>query len=288
MKTFLQILTLYPFLALLLIIAYLPSPLQRLVSKLFSFLICYAIPSRQKIISNNIDIAYPQISQEEKKELITKNYQMLGYSIIEMAQAWFLPVSYLKKRVMLKGTEHLENAKKANQGVVILVPHYCNVEIIGILLSIKQPIHITYQIAKNATFNHFQNNRRNRTIKTTISSKNLRQMIRVLKNKELLCYAPDQSKYESNAPYIPFFSKKVKTTTGTVKLAKAGNAQVIPLFAYYDSDLKKYSLELQPALKFIDNDNIKNTTIVNQAIESLILKNPKQYLWAHKRFKDYL
>lgn len=47
-----------------------------------------------------------------------------------------------------------------------------------------------------------------------------------------------------------------------------------------------YVVELLPPIKnFPSCDRIKDATIINQIIETAILKAPEQYLWAHRRFK---
>ncbi|MFV1985413.1 MAG: lipid A biosynthesis acyltransferase, partial [Thiohalomonadales bacterium] len=36
---------------------------------------------------------------------------------------------------------------------------------------------------------------------------------------------------------------------------------------------------------FPSDDELRDATMVNQAIEEQVLQSPEQYLWAHRRFK---
>ncbi len=288
MKFLLQWLSIYPFLTLLWLVAFLPAKIQKILASTFAFLLYYLLPSRRKTAEKNIAIAFPDQSLQERNKLLQKSYKALGYSLVEMAIAWFWSVKKLDRMALLEGKEHIEKAQKKGHGAIILLPHYCNMEIIGTLLSIKIAIYVTFHVPQNSAFSRFIDKRRNRTIKKTISSKDLRSMIKVLKNNGLLWYSPDQSKYEKKAPYIRFFSKKVKTTTGTAKLAKLTGADVIPLAVQYDRQKHCYRLQFKPALPLEGKDILQDTRRVNQAIEELVYQNPQQYLWIHKRFKDYL
>ncbi|NOQ77940.1 MAG: lipid A biosynthesis lauroyl acyltransferase, partial [Gammaproteobacteria bacterium] len=72
----------------------------------------------------------------------------------------------------------------------------------------------------------------------------------------------------------------------TSNFSKLGKAVVIPFFTYRKTNASGYVVELLPPIKnFPSCERIKDATIINQIIETAILKAPEQYLWAYRRFK---
>ncbi len=285
MKRLLQYIFTYFFISFLWVISFLPRFIQKKIAILYSLFLYLVLPSRRQIIDNNIAIAYPKFTKEERRKLLIKNYKSLGYSLIEMANAWFWSNKKLKSSSIVKGMKFISDAKKNNQGTIIIMPHYNNLELIGTMLSCHTPVNIAFSTPKNQVFADFLDNRRNRFIKKTLVSRQFKQLITQLKKSESLLYGPDQSKCEKNAPTVPFFSKKVKTTAGTYKLAKLSKAQIIVINSYYDIKVEKYIIDLSAPLEISNLDLIESTTLVNQAIENVVYQNPEQYMWIHKRFK---
>ncbi|RLA06401.1 MAG: hypothetical protein DRQ51_09515 [Gammaproteobacteria bacterium] len=271
------------------ICSYLPiSALFFLGRNLGSFLY-HVVPSRRKIALKNCYRAYPQKNSEFRKNIIKKSFQSLGIALFEYAIIWFWDESKLKNLLEIKNPQYLDQTLLKGKGAIILLAHFNTVETVAILLSIDKNIAAVIFPPNNKIIAKIINNKRKKYIRNIIHYKNLRQMIKSLRNNTPLLYSPDQSKYERGAPYIDFFNTKVKTTTGTIKLTSISKTTIIPTVHHRDTFKKKYILEFLPPLKNIPTNDINaDTSLINKTLEKMIKMHPDQYMWLHKRFKEIL
>ena len=88
---------------------------------------------------------------------------------------------------------------------------------------------------------------------------------------------------------FPFFKKPAHTTTLPAQLAINFNCDFIPVYLKRNDD-NTFDLEIQNPLiiKKTNNheeDKKRITIEMNKVIEKMILKNPKQWIWTHNRWK---
>ena len=113
----------------------------------------------------------------------------------------------------------------------------------------------------------------------------IRQTVRLLRQGEVVWYAPDQDYGTAHAVFVPFFGIPAATITATSRIAKMGKAAVIPC-AHYRLPGGRYEIEFGAPLDgFPSGDEEADTARINQTIEHYVRKHPEQYLWVHKRFK---
>ena len=89
----------------------------------------------------------------------------------------------------------------------------------------------------------------------------------------------------SEGEKIKFFNEDVFTTTLPGQLALRYNLDLVPVFI----ERKNNGLFKMKVYKPIKSSNFKNkfeiSVKLNQLIENMILKNPKQWIWTHDRWK---
>ena len=116
--------------------------------------------------------------------------------------------------------------------------------------------------------------------------KEVRKMYRVLRQKELVWYAPDQDYGRKHSVFAPFFGIDAATVTATAAFAKLGNADVVPFVQRRLPDGRGYEVEVYPAFSsFPSGDDVVDATRLNRFVEERVKEQPDQYLWAHRRFK---
>jgi Kdo2-lipid IVA lauroyltransferase/acyltransferase len=74
------------------------------------------------------------------------------------------------------------------------------------------------------------------------------------------------------------------------RVALQTDAAVVPAFCVWDSELGKYKICFEPAMKLVrtgddEADIIANTAAFNKAIEKYVVRYPEQWLWVHRRWK---
>ena len=180
----------------------------------------------------------------------------------------------------------IEKAASPKDGVLLLSAHFTTLEIGGRITSNKIPLTFMYRQHKNKLFDWMQKKSREGQTGGVIERKQVRSTIKALRNKKPVWYAADQDYGRKHSIFAPFFNIQAASITATRDFSKLGNAVVIPLFSYRKKNASGYYIELlEPIKNYPSDDPVKDATIINQVLETAILKAPEQYLWAHRRFK---
>jgi len=274
-------------LGLLWLLCRLPFRWQMQLGTSLGKLLYHLIPKRRIIASTNIKLCLPNLTKEQHKKLLKSHFHSLGISLFEMGMAWWRSPQWLKKYYNFKGLEHLSAAEKSGKGIIILIAHFTTVEISGHLGAQQIPSHLVFAPAKNPLFNALMQQRRSRYFKSMITHRDVRQMIRTLKQGEKLWYSPDQaSKLSRGGIEVNYFGHPVTTTPATARLARISGAVIVPILPRRLANGAGYQFEFQPALENFPTKDLKaDTQRINHLFESQIQQIPEQYLWVHKRFK---
>ena len=84
----------------------------------------------------------------------------------------------------------------------------------------------------------------------------------------------------------PYFSNPAATCGALGRLARLGDARVVPCATRLLPRGRGYEIIFAPPLEnFPSGDETRDAAAMNRAIEELIALMPEQYLWSHRRFK---
>lgn len=240
---------------------------------------------RSHIARTNIRLCFPELSASEQEDLAKRSVISTGEAILEMAGSFSNHRIDLDKRLVIKGMEHIERAQAAGQGVLLLGMHFNSIDVGSRLLGYVLDFHAVYRPNDNLVIDRLINQGRGNYLKGNVPRSDIRQMIRLLRQGDILWYAPDQDYGTAHAVFVPFFGIPAATITATSRIAKMGKAAVIPT-AHYRLPGGRYEIEFGPALdNFPCGEDEADTARINQTIEHYVRKHPEQYLWVHKRFK---
>lgn len=254
-------------------------------------LLYITLTSRRKISCINIKIAFPELSLKEQDNINRQHFISLGQGLFESAIGWWGSDQKIKKLVHTEGFEYLENTLKDNR-VILLGAHFTSLEIFGRTVAQTMPLHVVYRPHQNALIEYLVTSQRSQQYGKAIPKNNIRDMIKSIKAGFPVWYATDQNYRQKGSILVPFFGIDAPTNPGTSRLAKITGAKVIVCIAVRllsDKDTRKgYLIRFLPPLDNFPSDNqLKDTTRLNQIIESQIKEFPPQYLWTHKRYKHY-
>lgn len=241
---------------------------------------------RAKIARRNLELAFPMMPEVERERILQENLKSVGMAIIETGMAWFWSDRRIKKWSRTEGLEHLKN--HAKDGVILVGIHFLTLELGARIVGIHHQGVGIYRPNDSAIFNWLQVWGRLRSNKDMVDRKDLRSMIRALKQGEAIWYAPDHDYGRKNAVFVPFFAvKDAATTSGSAYLLRASpTSKVIPFAPLRNRDGSGYTVTISPAVDFSDLDNATDIAIrMNKAVEKEIMKGVEQYMWLHRRFK---
>ncbi len=273
---------------LLRLIALLPFSATIKLGRVLGRTLYHASPKRREVARINIKLCFPKLPDEEQENLIKQHFESLGASLIEIALSWWKKDTVIKPLAEIKGLEHLHEAIKQGNGVILLSGHFNSLEF-GLRLlaaNVEYPIYAVYQSNANPLLEQIITRNRGRNAGGMISHKDIRKMIRHLKQNRVVWYAPDQGYRGKYSEIVPFFGIPSASNTATPRLAKISQAAVIPFFVQQKSDFSGYNLTLHPPIKnFPTDDPIADTQHYHEILQQEIQKAPSQYLWIHRRFK---
>lgn len=265
------------------LIVQLPWRLQMYLGKQLGLLMFKTLKRRRYICCVNLELAFPELSAEERTELSRKHFISMGQGLLETAMSWWSRRKRLSKFVFLEGLEHLKNAHQQG-GVILLSAHFTSLELGGRLLAPYLPLHVVYRPHQNPVIEQQVAKIRSKRYGQAISRDQIRSMIQSLKQGFPVWYAQDQHFDQKSSLFIPFFGVEAATNTATSRLASLGRAKVVPFFTVRTD--KGYLLRFLPALEDFPSESVHTDTArINQIIEQQVREFPEQYLWTHRRFK---
>ncbi|MBO3274415.1 lipid A biosynthesis lauroyl acyltransferase [Pseudomonas schmalbachii] len=275
-------------LGVLWLIVQLPYPVLLGFGRALGAVMYRVVGSRRKIAARNLELCFPRMSPAERTHLLKENFASSGIAFFEMAMSWWWSKPRLARLAHIEGLEHLQQAQREGQGVILMAMHFTTLEIGAALLGQVHTIDGMYREHKNPVFDYIQRRGRERhnLDATAIEREDVRAMLKVLRAGRAIWYAPDQDYGAKQSLFVPLFGVQAATVTATTKFARLGKARVLPFTQTRLADGSGYRLTIHPPLADFPGESEEADCLrINRWVEQEITRQPEQYLWAHRRFK---
>jgi KDO2-lipid IV(A) lauroyltransferase len=268
-------------------ISWLPFKLQLFMGRMLGRLLMKIGSKRKHVALTNLRLCFPEKSEDELQILLKKNFENTGIALFETGMGWWWPDWRVKRKSKVKGLEHLEKARREGNGVLLLAMHYLSVEMNARGVGYGHPMVVFYRPHNNQLMEFFQFRGRGRSNKYMLGKRDVKGLMKALRDGEACIYLPDQDYGRNRSVFVPFFGvKEAATTTGTLIFARQKNVETMMIIPVRNDDGSGYTLEIMPPLEnFPTKDNIADVTRINQELEKAISRKPEQYMWLHRRFK---
>jgi Kdo2-lipid IVA lauroyltransferase/acyltransferase len=271
------------------VVGSLPFPLLYKLSDFLSFLLIKVFQYRKVVILENLKNSFPCLGEDEIRRIAKQFYLNLSDITLEGIKAFTISKKQVIARYRLRNPDVLYPFLEAGQGVICVTGHYGNWE----WGTLSPPLQVPYKLVafykplKNLRFDRFVRNNRSR-FGTFLSP--IRETSRTFDDNRGLpvvyLMAADQSPSNREAAYwTNFLGRDTAFLHGPEKHAHINNLPVI--FAairrlkrgYYELDLS--ILVENPSL--LEDGDI--TRRYAEKMESLIMEDPANWLWSHRRWK---
>lgn len=269
------------------LICLLPHTLSMGIGRLIGRAVHAIGGTRRAIVRRNIELCFPNLTAGERDALTKSHFLALGMSIIEMGLGRWGSDRLHMRLGHIEGMEHIDAAMKAGKGIILLSAHFTTLEIMGRVLEQEGPtFSAVYRKNRSAFITELQRTGRERSADETIEKRDIKKMVRRLRQGGIVWYAPDQSYDRKGAEVIDFFGVPSMHTTATSVLARLGKAVTLPFFPQRLAD-GRYKFQILPPLEdFPSGDNAEDTRKYVSVLEEHIRCCPEQYLWVHRKFKN--
>lgn len=272
---------------LLWLLAWLPHRCKLWLGTAFGNLAYWTLKKRRHITQVNIDLCFPELSPEERKDLVKRSFRANGIGYLEAATAWFRNPEIFRGRTHVHGFENLQAALRRGKGVILLGGHYSTLDLGGALYSLFAEADVMQRDHDNPLFNAIMTRSRQRFYGTVLDRDDLRGLIRCLKANRVVWYATDQDYGKRGSVFAPFFGVPAATITATARIARKTGAAVVPFSHFRRDNGLEYDIYFEPMLEdYPSGDDVADATRTNACIERAIRRHPEQYLWMHRRFKS--
>ncbi|MGB1236830.1 MAG: lysophospholipid acyltransferase family protein [Pseudomonadales bacterium] len=241
------------------------------------------------VSSKNIDVCFPQWSEQQRQSLLKASLQHTCMSYAEMGFSYIRPPALaLSKIVSVSGEDVLEAAIAKGNGVIMIAPHIGNWEILNLYVSSRYPLTVLYKPPKSAFFNWLINKMRQRTGGNTApaNASGVKKIFKSLRSDGIVGILPDQEPAMGSGVFCPFYHRPAYTMTLLSQLARKSKASIVTCIALRLDKGRGYALHFAEAEPGIDDpDALQGATALNLCIEKIASANPEQYQWEYKRYR---
>lgn len=284
---FLLYLLLYP---ILFLISILPFRLLYILSDCVYILVYRIIGYRKKTVRENLALALPHLSDQERLLIEKKSYKHLCDMFLEMIKTMTISVKEIEKRFVFKNLPEYLELEKKGKSVALMCAHYASYEwVISMNGRINYEGYAIYKKINNPYFDRLVKKIRSRFKAYLITTRETRAIIESNERKgnhAIYGFASDQSpQVKSKTYWSKFMGIEVPVYVGAELISKSHDMNVVFLKVekvkrgYYEATIELLSDDV----KLVPDYQITETFL--RKVEQQILEAPEFYLWTHKRWK---
>jgi Kdo2-lipid IVA lauroyltransferase/acyltransferase len=271
----------------------LPRALARSLAAVGARVLLSLRPKLRKTAEFNLKLAFPEWTEAQRKTVMKKMTRNLGWMAAEFAQFPKYAKEDIESAVILDGHENFLAGQGRGKGVLYLTGHIGAWELSSFAHALYGfPLHYMARPLDNMPLDALVNQYRGLSgNKPIFKNASARQVLRVLKEAGTVGILADQNTMPEEGVWVDFFGTPACTTTGIARVALHTDAAVVPGYAYWDENLRKYRLRFEPPVQLIrtgdtERDILENTQRFAKVIEQIIREHPEQWVWIHARWKN--
>jgi KDO2-lipid IV(A) lauroyltransferase len=271
----------------------LPRPLARSFAGGATRLLLALMRKLRNTAEFNLRLAFPDWTDARRRAVLTKMSRNLGWMAVEFARFPRYTPGNIDRVVVLDGHENFLAGQSRGKGVIYLTGHIGAWELSSFAHAVYGfPLHYMARPLDNKPLNSMVNAYRGLSGNQPIyKNEAARVMLKVLKAAGTVGILADQNTMLPEGVFVDFFGTPACTTTGIARVALHTDAAVVPGYAFWDENLRKYRLRFEPPMDLVrtgdlQHDIVANTQNFAKVIEQIIRAHPEQWIWVHARWKS--
>src|SRR5258705_7682783 len=231
----------------------LPRPAARALAAMLARVLFALAPKLRKTAEFNLKLAFPQWTAAQRKSTIRGMVCSLGWVAAEFAHMPRYARKNIEDVVILDGHENFLEGQCRGKGVLFLTAHMGAWELSSYAHALYgYPLHYMARPLDNAPLDALVNRYRGLYgNKPIFKNESARAMLKVLKDAGTIGILADQNTMRGEGTFVDFFGTPACTTTGIARAALHTGAAVVPGYAVWDPERKKYRLRFAPAVELV-------------------------------------
>jgi KDO2-lipid IV(A) lauroyltransferase len=248
---------------------------------------------RRRVVLDNLRLAFPEKTEEERRAIARKTYRNLGQMIPDFLRVPFLPREEIERMFVYEGWEVLEQARARGHGVIAATGHFGNFDLLAAAHTLKGiPITmITRQMGKSGANDLWRAIRRRSGVEDLVVTKGstLAAAVKSVHSGRVLGYVIDQNQPLRHAIFPTFFGVPAATApTPAVIAMRSGAAVLFTVSVPLGDGRHKVIMEgplVPPDTGDRDRDVLAFMQDLNDRLERWIRVYPDRWYWLHRRWK---
>ncbi|HEY9035371.1 MAG TPA: lysophospholipid acyltransferase family protein [Pseudomonadales bacterium] len=234
----------------------------------------------------NIAVCYPDMPAAEREAMVKASFREAGKWFTEFGVAWLWSSERVNALISVRNQHLFDEALAEGRGVVLIVPHLGNWEVMNTWLAARVPLAALYKPIRSSWFECFVKWRRSRqnAVMAPASSQGVRQVMKRLKEGSVTAVLADHLPSNKAGVFAPFFGRMALTGKLTASLARVNHSVVLSAVLLRKPNGQGFELVFQSVEGAASSDDQQAARALNQAVEQCIQLAPEQHQWMYKRF----
>ena len=244
---------------------------------------------RRAVALENLTLAFPERSAAECRRILVAHYRDLGMMMCEAVRG----VASLRGRegevvALGRGLEHLEAAKRAGRGAIVLTAHYGDFGLIGAWLARQNPVDIFGKALQNPAVEALLvRTCEEAGVRRIVAGPGLRPLVTGLRQNRWALLLGDQDA-GSGGVFVPFLGRLCSTTPAPAQISLRTGAPLLMAFITRRADGRNEIDVLPPLVIHRPEaaDAVERLTALHVAtLEQWVRRHPHMWFWLHRRWK---
>jgi Kdo2-lipid IVA lauroyltransferase/acyltransferase len=272
------------------ILSLIPLGLLYICSNGIYFIVYYVIAYRRSVVRSNLEIAFPELTHSERKEIEKNFYYHFCDSFVESLKAISIGKQNLLRRIKIINPEIMDEFKSKDKSFILYSGHLGNWEwMLSFPLVLKPKIITFYLPLKNNYFSELIKSIRGRFGVVSVEAGRGYKALVKYKTENVTTFTlflADQSPHkDANMYWTKFFNRYTSFNTGINAISK--KLKPVILFPHFRKVARGfYEVEF---IKIWDGESKLNDyeviDIFAARLEEAIKETPHIWLWTHRRWK---
>lgn len=267
--------------------AWLPLSVSRALGRALGRAIFALKLTPVRVARVNLQRCYPHLATTEIEQLCRARMLQLGQAFFETPRVWSSSTSWLEGKILsVEGHELLQAAVDDNRGLLLIVPHQGNWEVVGLWLSAQTQMTSLYEPPKIAQLESWIKSSREQSGAKLVPTdvRGVAALIKALKRGETTAILPDQQPGPQGGVMVPFMGVPARTMTLVTNLIDRSGCTALLATALREPG--GWRLHFLPASDALySDDQVTAVTALNDDVARIVALDPQQYQWEYKRFR---
>lgn len=273
-------------------VACLPARWAQALGRGAGWVLAHGMRLRRTYVLEVLARSFPEKTPDERREIYAAMCRHQALNLVEILRFAGGREEEIRARIEVSGEEVVKQALERGKGVLVLIAHFGNYDLMGLFASrlLGYPVTIITKTLKNQRLNELWWELRQKAgLKTLPSHNAYRACVRALRRNELVGFMLDQNRPSGQGVFVDFFGKPASTTPGLAMMSAQTGAPVVPVFMRRRPD-GRHVLEALPVIEPPPDRKEETlracTAAYTKIIEDEIRRDPAQWMWLHKRWKS--